>query len=229
MSAGGPPQGAPASGSCGRMAASSRSRWGWTRRQSFAPAINCRRMEYVVMATFDNGPVRHKRNDRRGPRVTVLQAKSRGDIVMKLPRRQFLHLAVGATALPAVSRIASAQTYPSRPVRVVVAAAAGGASDIVARLIGQWLSERLAGWLSSRSSARVKMRRMSGSSRAASALMAVEWTRLMTRLSWLCALSRPTRREAVALKSFRTPRPRSPLRRSDALHIVHGRGRCSNL
>jgi tripartite-type tricarboxylate transporter receptor subunit TctC len=62
---------------------------------------------------------------------------------MKLPRRQFLHLAAGAAALPAVLRIARAQTYPSRPVRVIVPAAPSGAFDIMARLIGQWLSERL--------------------------------------------------------------------------------------
>jgi len=62
---------------------------------------------------------------------------------MKLPRRQFLHLTAGAAALSIVSRIGWAQTYPSRPVRIVVAAAAGGAADILARLIGQWLSERL--------------------------------------------------------------------------------------
>jgi tripartite-type tricarboxylate transporter receptor subunit TctC len=62
---------------------------------------------------------------------------------MKLPRRSFLHLVAGAAALPALSRFAWAQTYPSRPVRVTVPAPAGGGYDIVARLMGQWLSERL--------------------------------------------------------------------------------------
>jgi tripartite-type tricarboxylate transporter receptor subunit TctC len=62
---------------------------------------------------------------------------------MKLPLRQFLHLAAGAAALPVVSRIARAQAYPSRPVRIVVGFPAGGNTDIIARLIGQWLSERL--------------------------------------------------------------------------------------
>jgi tripartite-type tricarboxylate transporter receptor subunit TctC len=62
---------------------------------------------------------------------------------MKFPRRQFLHLAVGAAALPAVSRIAIAQTYPSRPVRIIVPFPPAGNNDLVARLIGQWLSERL--------------------------------------------------------------------------------------
>jgi tripartite-type tricarboxylate transporter receptor subunit TctC len=62
---------------------------------------------------------------------------------MKLPRRQFLHLAASAAALPAVSRFACAQAYPSRPVRIMVGAAPGGAFDILARLMGQWLSERL--------------------------------------------------------------------------------------
>jgi tripartite-type tricarboxylate transporter receptor subunit TctC len=65
------------------------------------------------------------------------------NFVMKLPRRQFLRLTACAAAVPAVSRIARAQTYPTRPVRVIVASAAGGGSDILARLIGQWLSERL--------------------------------------------------------------------------------------
>jgi tripartite-type tricarboxylate transporter receptor subunit TctC len=62
---------------------------------------------------------------------------------MKVPRRKFLHLAVAAAALPVVSEITRAQTYPARPVRVIVPFGSAGATDIVARLIGQWLSERL--------------------------------------------------------------------------------------
>src|SRR5437773_3298915 len=63
---------------------------------------------------------------------------------MKLPhRRQFLHLAAAAAALPAMSRLARSQTYPSRPVRIVVGFAPGGGQDILARLLGQSLSERL--------------------------------------------------------------------------------------
>jgi tripartite-type tricarboxylate transporter receptor subunit TctC len=62
---------------------------------------------------------------------------------MKLPRRNFLHLTAGATVLSAVSRIAWAQVYPTRPVRIIVGFAAGGPADIVARLIAQWLSEQL--------------------------------------------------------------------------------------
>ena len=62
---------------------------------------------------------------------------------MKLPRRKFLLLAAGAAALPAAARSASAQAYPTRPVRIVVGFAAGGSTDIGARVIGQWLHERL--------------------------------------------------------------------------------------
>jgi tripartite-type tricarboxylate transporter receptor subunit TctC len=62
---------------------------------------------------------------------------------MKLARRRFLHLAAGAAALPGLSRIAEAQAYPVRPVRIVVGFAAGGGSDLIARVMGQWLSERL--------------------------------------------------------------------------------------
>ncbi len=62
---------------------------------------------------------------------------------MKLPRRKFLYLAAGASALPAVSRIARAQTYPARPVRILVGFPPAGNSDIHARLIAHWLSERL--------------------------------------------------------------------------------------
>jgi tripartite-type tricarboxylate transporter receptor subunit TctC len=62
---------------------------------------------------------------------------------MRIPRRRFLGLAAGAAALPAVSRIARAQTYPTRPVRIIVGFPPGAGTDITARLIGQWSSERL--------------------------------------------------------------------------------------
>src|SRR5262245_35348031 len=76
-------------------------------------------------------------------RVSSSQCISGGNAV-KLPRRKFLHLATGAAAMPFVSRTGWAQTYPNKPVRIVVGFAAGGGVDIAARLIGQWLSERLA-------------------------------------------------------------------------------------
>jgi tripartite-type tricarboxylate transporter receptor subunit TctC len=75
----------------------------------------------------------------QGPHVGIFQEES----AMKLPRRRFLHLAAGAAALPALSRVASAETYPSRPVHWIVSFAAGGPNDIVARIIGQYLSEHL--------------------------------------------------------------------------------------
>src|SRR5262245_61969669 len=62
---------------------------------------------------------------------------------MNLPRRNFLHLAASVAALPTVSRFACAETYPTRPVRLIVPIAPAGAADILARLMGQWLSERL--------------------------------------------------------------------------------------
>ena len=63
--------------------------------------------------------------------------------MLKLPRRTFLHLAAGAAALPIMPRIARAQTYPTKPVRIVVGFAAGGAPDTIGRLMAQWLLERL--------------------------------------------------------------------------------------
>jgi hypothetical protein len=73
-----------------------------------------------------------------GRNVGSLEAEA-----MKIPRREFWHLATGIAALPVVSRIARAQTYPTRPVRIIVPFPAGGTADILARLTGQWLLERL--------------------------------------------------------------------------------------
>ena len=63
-------------------------------------------------------------------------------LVTQHPRRRILSLVAGAAALPAIPKTAGAQTYPARPVRIIVGFAAGGASDLTARLMGQWLSER---------------------------------------------------------------------------------------
>jgi tripartite-type tricarboxylate transporter receptor subunit TctC len=78
-----------------------------------------------------------------GTSTGTANPRDAGENAMKIPRRQFLHLATGAAALPAVSRIAMAQTYPARPVRIIVGFAASAGNDILARLMGQWLSGRL--------------------------------------------------------------------------------------
>jgi tripartite-type tricarboxylate transporter receptor subunit TctC len=78
-----------------------------------------------------------------GSRLEKAEVGAFHEHAMKLPRRQFLHLAAGAATVPAVMRFAWAQAYPSRPVRVIFGFPAGGGSDTIARLMGQWLTERL--------------------------------------------------------------------------------------
>src|SRR6516164_4867223 len=73
----------------------------------------------------------------------ISQSRSARPVAAQNARRRFLHLAAAAAALPAVSRMARAQGYPTRPVRIIVGQTAGGGQDIAARLIGQWLSDRL--------------------------------------------------------------------------------------
>jgi tripartite-type tricarboxylate transporter receptor subunit TctC len=75
--------------------------------------------------------------------MSGLVASISGSDGVKFPRRTFLHLAAGVAVLPAISRIAKAQAYPSRPVRLLVGLTAGGATDIVARMMAEWLSKRL--------------------------------------------------------------------------------------
>jgi tripartite-type tricarboxylate transporter receptor subunit TctC len=96
---------------------------------------------------------------------------------MKLPRRNFLHLAVGAAALPMASRIAWAQTYPARPVRIIVGVPAGGGVDLIARVMGEWLSERLG------QPFLIENRPGAGTNIAAEAVMRAQ-ERTATRFSW---------------------------------------------
>src|SRR5947209_4582170 len=79
----------------------------------------------------------------KAPRVAGCSRAHVSGNAMDVARRRLLYLAAGAAVLPASSRIAQAQAYPSRPVRLIVGLAAGGGQDIVARLMGQWLSDRL--------------------------------------------------------------------------------------
>src|SRR5262249_49706419 len=82
--------------------------------------------------------LRTSRENKSGPRLGF-----QGSNMMKLPRRNFLHLAAGASALPAVSRIVMAQAYPTRPVTIIVPFAAGGGSDVSARIAGEFMSRTL--------------------------------------------------------------------------------------
>src|SRR5262245_46503768 len=79
----------------------------------------------------------------RAPAPFYTRARLGRRTPMKLPRRRFLHLAAGAASVPALSWFARAQSYPSRPVRLIVPGAPASTPDILARLMGQWLSERL--------------------------------------------------------------------------------------
>src|SRR5262249_62371173 len=81
--------------------------------------------------------------ERAGQRFSVHRAPAGGLNAMNLPRRRFLHVAAGAAVLPAVSRIARAQAYPTRPVRWIIPFAPGGGADIVSRIMASWLSDRL--------------------------------------------------------------------------------------
>jgi tripartite-type tricarboxylate transporter receptor subunit TctC len=99
---------------------------------------NCKRRAETLPAES-----KQRRTRRRPVEAAMLDGYPFSVNATRLLRRRFLHLAAGAAALPTVSRIARAQTYPTRPVRLIVGFPAGGVADILARLIGQWLSQRL--------------------------------------------------------------------------------------
>ena len=135
---------------------------------------------------------------------------------MKLPRRKFLHLAAGAAALPAVSRIAWAQTYPARPVRIIVGFPPGGATDIIARLMGQWLSERLGQQFI------VENRPGAGSNIGTEAVVKAPPT--ATRSFWSRPLTRSTRRfttSSISISSATSRQSRASLVRRLSWRFIH--------
>src|SRR5689334_979584 len=102
------------------------------------PQGGVRSMPFGRHSTF---PLRTRRSSAAVPSGNARPFQMEG--IMKLPRRQFLHLAAGAAVLPFASSIAGAQTYPSRPIMIVVGAAAGGATDVIARMMAERMKSSL--------------------------------------------------------------------------------------
>jgi tripartite-type tricarboxylate transporter receptor subunit TctC len=113
---------------------------GYALKRPYVPAISLRE---ALSDPYQDGRNKTGHDNRRNPVILLTDDLQRMGVAMKLPRRRFLRLAAGAAALPLASRLALAQAYPSRPVRIIVPVAPGGALDILARIMGQWLSERL--------------------------------------------------------------------------------------